>query len=79
MTGQTGYIHRRGVNLYYHFRFIVVAKCVAILVFVVITYLPRKAVAEVSNHSEPIGRKFGIQLVRKSIDFRFNCFELQLI
>ena len=45
----------------------------------VITYLPRKAVAEVSNHNEPIGRKFGIQLVRKSMDFTFNCFERQLI
>ena len=29
-----------------------------------ITHLPRKAVAEVSNHKEPIQRKCGIQLVR---------------
>ena len=29
-----------------------------------ITYGPHKAVAEVSNHNEPIGRKSGIQLVR---------------
>ena len=43
------------------------------------TYLPRKAVADVSNHNEPIGRTCGIQLVRKSIDFRFICFELQTI
>ena len=41
-----------------------------------ITYGPRKAVAEVSNHNEPIGRKSGIQLVRKSMDFTFNCFVL---
>ena len=43
-----------------------------------ITYGPHKAVAEVSNHNEPIGRKSGIQLVRKSMDFTFNCFELQV-
>ena len=41
-----------------------------------ITYGPHKAVAEVSNHNEPIGRKSGIQLVRKSMDFTFNCFVL---
>ena len=41
-----------------------------------LTYGPRKAVAEVSNHKEPIGRKSGIQLVRKSMDFTFNCFVL---
>ena len=41
-----------------------------------ITYGPRKAVAEVSNHNEPIGRKSGIQLVWKSMDFTFNCFVL---
>ena len=35
-----------------------------------LTYLPRKAVAEVSKHNEPIGRKCGIRLVRKSIDFK---------
>ena len=39
----------------------------------VITYLLQKAVAEVSNHKEPIGRSCGIQLVRKPIDFK--CFE----
>ena len=44
--------------------------------FCAITYGPRKAVAEVSNHNEPIGRKSGIQLVRKSMDFTFNCFVL---
>ena len=38
-----------------------------------VTYGPHKAVAEVSNHNEPIGRKSGIQLVRKSMDFTFNC------
>ena len=41
-----------------------------------ITYGPHKAVAEVSNHNEPIGRTSGIQLVRKSMDFTFNCFVL---
>ena len=44
-----------------------------------ITYGPRKAMAEVSNHNEPIGRKSGIQLVRKirkSMDFTFSCFVL---
>ena len=49
------------------------------LVFICITYLPRKAAAEVSNHNEPIGRECGIQLIRKPMDFTFNCFELQLI
>ena len=41
-----------------------------------LTYGPHKAVAEVSNHNEPIGRKSGIQLVRKirkSMDFTFSC------
>ena len=42
-----------------------------------ITYGPHKAVAEVSNHNEPIGRKYGIQLVRKSMDFTFSCFVLK--
>ena len=41
-----------------------------------LTYGPREAVAEVSNHNEPIGRKSGIQLVRKSMDFTFSCFVL---
>ena len=41
-----------------------------------ITYGPHKAVAEVSNHNEPIGRQSEIQLVRKSMDFTFNCFVL---
>ena len=41
-----------------------------------VTYGPRKAVAEVSNHREPIGRKSKIQLVRKSVDFTFSCFVL---
>ena len=45
----------------------------------IITYLPHKAVAEVSKHREPKGRKCGIQLVRMSMDFKFNCFEFQLI
>ena len=44
-----------------------------------ITSLPHEVVAEVSNHNEPIGRGSEIQVVRKSIDFRFNCFGLQLI
>ena len=42
----------------------------------VITHGPRKAVAEVSNHNEPIGQKSGVQLVRKPMDFTFNCFVL---
>ena len=41
-----------------------------------VTYGPHKAVAEVSNHNEPIGRKSGIQLARKSMDFTFNSFVL---
>ena len=41
-----------------------------------ITYGPHKAVAEVSNHNEPIGRRSGTQLVGKSMDFTFNCFVL---
>ena len=41
-----------------------------------LTYGPHKAVAEVSIHNEPIGRKSGIQLVRKSMDFTFSCFVL---
>ena len=40
------------------------------------TYGPRKAVAEVSNHNEPIRRKSEIKLVRKSMDFTFSCFVL---
>ena len=47
------------------------------IIFSNITYGPHKAVAEVSNHNEPIGRKSGIQLVRKirkSMDFTFSCF-----
>ena len=44
-----------------------------------ITSLAHQAVAEVSNHNEPIGRKCGIQLVRRAIRFRFNSSELQLI
>ena len=45
-------------------------------IYIYITYGPHKAVAEVSNHNEPIGRTSGIQLVRKSMDFTFNCFVL---
>ena len=41
-----------------------------------LTYGPRKAVAEVSNQNEPIGRKSGIQLARKPMDFKFSCFVL---
>ena len=41
-----------------------------------LTYGPHKAVAEVSNHNEPIGRKSESQLVRKSMDFTFSCFVL---
>ena len=44
--------------------------------YVLITYGPHKAVAEVSNHNEPIGRRSGTQLVGKSMDFTFNCFVL---
>ena len=50
-----------------------------IISYRIITYGPHKAVAEVSNHNEPIGRKSGIQLVRKirkSMDFTFSCFVL---
>ena len=43
---------------------------------VIITYGPHKAVAEVSNHNELIGRKSRIQLIRMSMDFTFNCFVL---
>ena len=50
-----------------------------IILLLLLTYLPHKAVAEVSKHNEPIGTKCGIQLVRKSTGFRFNDFELQLI
>ena len=49
------------------------------MLYYVITYGPHKAVAEVSKHNEPIERDCGIQLVRKSMDFTFNCFELQVI
>ena len=48
-----------------------IMQCIATL-----TYGPHKAVAEVSNHNEPIGRESEIQLVRKSMDFTFNCFVL---
>ena len=43
-----------------------------------ITYLPHETVAEVSKSKEHTGRR-RIQLVRKSIGFKFNCFELELI
>ena len=43
--------------------------------YIQLTYGPHKAVAEVSNHN-PIGRKSGIQLVRKSMDFTFGCLVL---
>ena len=42
-------------------------------------YLPHKAAAEISSHNEPIGRMCGIQLVRKSVDFRFDCCEIEVI
>ena len=42
----------------------------------ILTYGPHKAVAEVSNHNEPIGRKSEIQLDRKSMDFTFSGFVL---
>ena len=41
-----------------------------------ITRGPHKAVAEVSNHNELIGRKSEIQLIRITVDFTFNCFVL---
>ena len=50
-----------------------------IITYLVLTYGPHKAVAEVSNHNEPIGRKSGSQLVRKirkSMDVTFSCFVL---
>ena len=37
----------------------------------ILTYGPRKAVAEVSNHNEPIGRGC-VALVRKSTDVRLT-------
>ena len=37
--------------------------------YVYITYLPHEAVAEISNHKEPIGRGC----------VEFNCFESQLM
>ena len=42
-------------------------------------YIPQEAVAEVSKDKEPKGRKCGIELVRQSIDFRFNCFAFHLV
>ena len=51
-----------------------------ILVIVVITYLPHKAVAEVSKDKEPIGRgACGVQLIRKSIEIRLKWSEIQMI
>ena len=44
-----------------------------------VTYLPHEAVAEVSENKTPIGRRCGIDLVRKSIHFRFNCFAFHLL
>ena len=41
--------------------------------------LPQEAVAEIFKDREPIGRGRGVQLFRKSIVFRFNCFEFHLI
>ena len=46
-----------------------------------LTYGPRKAVAEVSNHNEPIGRKSGIQIGSKDskvngLHIQLFCFEL---
>ena len=35
--------------------------------------------SNISTAQEPIGNRCGIQLVRKSIDVRSNCFELHLI
>ena len=42
-----------------------------------ITYGPRKAVAEVSNHKEPIGKKCAA-LMRKSIDVRLTPVAVQV-
>ena len=45
-----------------------------------ITYLPHKAVAEVSKDKEPIGRgACGVQLIRKSIEIRLKWSEIQMI
>ena len=45
-----------------------------------ITYLPHKAVAEVSKDKEPIGRgACGVQLIRKSIEIRLKWSEVQMI
>ena len=59
-----GEIHEHGQHgLVSGFQYIVQYNYSIITVY--ITYGPHKAVAEVSNHNEPIGRKSGIQLVRK--------------
>ena len=42
-----------------------------------LTYGPRKAVAEVSNHKEPIGKKCAA-LMRKSIDVRLTRVAVQV-
>ena len=44
-----------------------------------LTSLRHKAVADVSNHNELIGRRCGIQLGWKSSCFTFNCFWFQLL
>ena len=41
------------------------------------TYLPQEATAEVSKDKEPIGRRCGIQLIRKAID-SCNIFDLSI-
>ena len=43
-----------------------------------INILPHEAVAEVSNHKEPI-EEGGVQLVRKSIDVRFKSVASQMV
>ena len=44
-----------------------------IYIFIFLTYLPQKAVAEVSKDKEPIGRgACGVQLIRKSIEIRLK-------
>ena len=44
-----------------------------------VTYLPHKAVAEVSNHNAPLGRGCESQRIRDSSVLRVNCFETKAI
>ena len=56
-----------------------VSAFLGVFIIIFITYLPRAAVGKVSNNKKLKGRRRGIQLVRKSIGFRLNRFEIQLV